>query len=77
MGRKEGSDLSACHPGCLNPLKSAGAMTSPQRHCEARSNRQQVGNDLYSMDLHRRALGRAGPGTFVLTQKYPKSQVSR
>jgi hypothetical protein len=25
------------------------------------------------MDLHRRALGRAGPDTFVLTQKYPKS----
>jgi hypothetical protein len=24
------------------------------------------------MDLHRRALGRAGPGTFVLIQKYPK-----
>jgi hypothetical protein len=24
------------------------------------------------MDLHRRALGRAGPDTFVLTQKYPK-----
>jgi len=29
------------------------------------------------INLHRRALGRAGPGTFVLIQKYPKNQVSR
>jgi len=58
-------------------VNSEGKMTSSPTHCEARSNPQQAGNDLCSMGLHRRALGRAGPVTFFLIKKQPKNQVSR
>src|SRR4051794_33857936 len=51
-------------------------MTSPPRHCEARSDREQADNGLRSMELHRRALGRAGPVTFVAT-KVTKKACSR
>jgi hypothetical protein len=36
-----------------------------------------VRNKYLAINKHGRPLSRAGPGTFVLTQKYPKSQVTR
>jgi hypothetical protein len=51
-------------------------MTSSPCHCEERSNRTKAGNGCCCIDIHRRALGRAWPVTFVAT-KVTKKACSR